>query len=102
MSLYEPAYEPTPPRPDYDPAMDEPEPPAPRRKPPFETHRTQYGQIHALHGETRLYTGSYTVCGETQKYAAIAIKYARHEPALQCDRKSAAKMLRTIRREGIC
>ena len=102
MSLYESTIEPEEPRQDYDPAMDTPEPPAPRRKPPFVTHRSQYGQIHTLHSETRLYTGYYTVCGEIRKYAAIAIKYARHEPTISCDRKSAAKMLRTLRKGGVC
>ena len=76
--------------------------PHPRRKPPFKTLRTHHGQIHTLHGETRLYTGCYEACGETYKWAAIGIKYARHEPTVQCDRKSAAKMLRTIRTEGVC
>jgi hypothetical protein len=102
MSLYESTIEPECPRPDYDPAMDEPEPPAPRRKPPFVTHYTQHGQIHVLHGETRLYTGRYTVSGRTAKYAAIGIKYARDEPSIQCDRKSAAQMLRTLRNKNIC
>jgi len=102
MSLYEHAHEPTPPRQSYDPAMDVPEPPTIRRKPPFETWRTQYGQIHSLHGETRLYTGCYLSAGRIQKYAAIGIKFARNEPSIQCDRRSAAKMLRKIRKEGAC
>ena len=102
MSLYEHANEPTQPLPEYDPAMDIPEPPAMRRKPPFVTHHTQHGQIHVLHGETRLYTGRYTVSGRTAKYAAIGIKYARDEPSIECDRKSAAKMLRTLRNKNIC
>ena len=116
-AFYESAIEPECPLPAYDPAMDEPEPPTPRRKPPFETLRTRHGQIHTrhietlrthhgqihtLHGETRLYTGCYESCGETYKWAAIGIKYARHESTVQCDRKSAAKMLRTIRKEGVC
>jgi hypothetical protein len=101
-TFYEPAIEPECPRLDYDPAMDEPEPPTPRRKLPFKTLRTQNGQIHTLHGETRLYTGCYTACEATYKWAAIGIKYARHEPAVSCDRKSAAKMLRTLRKEGVC
>jgi hypothetical protein len=102
MSLYEHAHEPECPRPDYDPAMDVPDPPAPRRKPPFETMRTQYGQVHTLHNETRLYTGCYTVCGEVKKYAGIGIKYARYEPTVQCDRRSAAQMLRILRKGGVC
>jgi hypothetical protein len=102
MSLYEHAHELNPPRLKYDPAMDVPEPPTPRRKPPFKTHYTQHGQIHVLHGETRLYTGRYTVSGRTAKYAAIGIKYARDEPSIQCDRKSAAQMLRTLRNKNIC
>lgn len=101
-AFYEPAIEPECPLPAYDPAMDEPEPPAPRRKPPFKTLRTHHGQIHTLHSQTRLYTGYYTVCGQIYKWAGIGIKYARHEPTVQCDRKSAAKMLRTIRKEGVC
>jgi len=103
-TFYESAHEPIPPYPDpdYDPAMDEPEPPVTRRKPPFVTMRTQYGQVHALHNETRLYTGWYTVCGELKKYAGIGIKYARHEPTVQCDRRSAAQMLRTLRKGGVC
>jgi hypothetical protein len=100
--IYEPAIEPECPLPAYDPDMDIPEPPAPRRKPPFETYHSLYGQIHTLHAETRLYTGYYTVCGEIRKYAAIGIKYARHEPTISCDRKSAAKMLRTLRKGGVC
>ncbi len=107
--IYEPVIEPECPRPEYDPDMDMPEPepdmeftPATRRRPPFHTLRTQYGQTHTLHGETRLYTGVYTVSGETLKYACIGIKYARHEPQIQCDRASAAKMLRTLRRGGVC
>ena len=102
MSLYEPAIEPECPRPEYDPAIDEPEPPVMRRKPPFKTLRTTVGQTHTLHKETRLYTGYYTVCGELHKYAAIGIKYNRHEPSVICDRKSAAKMLRTLRKGGVC
>ena len=102
MSLYESTIEPECYLPDYDPAMDEPEPPTPRRKPPFQTLRTQHGQIHTLHGETRLYTGWYTSCGEILKYAAIGIKYACYEPTVQCDRRSTAKMLRTLRKEGVC
>jgi len=101
-AFYESAIEPECPRPNYDPAMDEPEPPVTRRKPPFVTHRSQYGQIHTLHNQTRLYTGWYTVREEIQKYAAIGIKYARHEPTISCDRKSAAQMLRTLRRGGVC
>jgi hypothetical protein len=103
-TFYEPAHEPIPPYPDpdYDPAMDEPEPPAPRRKPPFETLRVHMGQVHTLNGQTRLYTGCYTFCGEIHKYAGIGIKYARHEPTISCDRKSAAKMLRTLRKGGVC
>jgi hypothetical protein len=102
MSIYEHAHEPTPPRQSYDPAMDVPEPPAPRRKPPFETWRTANGQIHTINGETRLYTGCYTVNGRLDKYAAIGIKYAWNEPLVQCDRRSAAKMLRTIRKQRSC
>lgn len=101
-TFYEPSTETECPRAEYDPAMDEPEPPAPRRKPPFVTSRNEHGQIHTLHAETRLYTGYYTVCGEIRKYAAIGIKYARHEPTISCDRKSAAKMLRTLKKEGVC
>ena len=73
-----------------------------RRKPPFQTIRTHHGQIHTLHGQTRLYTGYYEACGEIHKWAAIGIKYARHRPTVNCDRKSAAKMLRTLRKEGVC
>jgi hypothetical protein len=102
MSLYESTIEPECPLPAYDPDMDIPEPPAPRRKPPFETMRTQYGQVHTLHNETRLYTGWYTVCGELKKYAGIGIKYARYEPTVQCDRRSAAQMLRILRKGGVC
>jgi hypothetical protein len=102
MSLYEHAHELNPPRLEYDPVMDAPEPPAMRRKPPFKTWRTQHGQIHTLHGETRLYTGCYTVNGRMDKYAAIGIKFARNELTVQCDRKSAAKMLRTLRKDGVC
>jgi len=102
MSLYEHAHEPTPPLQSYDPAMDVPEPPAIRRKPPFETWRTQHGQIHSLSGETRLYTGCYTVNGRLDKYAAIGIKFSRNEPLVQCDRRSAARMLRTLRKAKSC
>jgi hypothetical protein len=102
MSLYEHAHELNPPRLEYDPAMDAPEPSAMRRKPLFKTHYTQHGQIHVLHGETRLYTGYYTVAGRIGKYAAIGIKFARNEPSIQCDRKSAAKMLRTLRKAKSC
>jgi hypothetical protein len=82
--------------------MDILEPPAPRHKSPFETWRTMQGQIHTLHGETRLYTGCYTVNGGIRKYAAIGIKFARNEPTIQCDRRSAAKMLRTLRKGNVC
>lgn len=101
-TFYEPAMEPEYPLPDYDPAMDEPEPPAPRRQPPFQTIHTHHGQIHNLHGETRLYTGYYVAFGAIHKWAAIGIKYARSEPSVSCDRKSAGKMLRTLRKEGAC
>lgn len=102
MSLYESTIEPECPRPEYDPAMDVPEPPAPRLKPSFDTWRNPNWQIHSLSGETRLYTGCYTVNGRLDKYAAIGIKFARNEPLIQCDRRSAAKMLRTLRKEGVC
>jgi|LakMenE18May11ns_1017448.scaffolds.fasta_scaffold9722832_2 hypothetical protein len=101
-AFYESAIEPECPRPAYDPDMDIPEPPAPRRKPPFETLHTQCGQVHTLHGETRLYTGWYTSCGEIKKYAAIGIKFPRREPSVECNRRSAARLLRSIRKGGVC
>jgi len=103
MSLYEHAHELNPPRLEYDPAMDVPEPPAMRRKPPFETWRTQHGQIHTLHAETRLYTGFYTIGGNSfRKYAAVGVKFTLSEPLLECTRESAAKMLRTLRKGNVC
>ena len=100
-TIYEHAYEEIPVS-TYDPAMDAPEPPTPRRKEPFKTRRHAYGNCHDLHGKTILYTGKYRSCGTLYKYAAIGIDYPRNIITVNCDRKSAAKMLRAIRKELSC
>jgi hypothetical protein len=100
-TIYEHAVEELPPT-TYDPAMDAPEPPTPRRKAPFNTRRHAYGNCHYLHGETRLYTGKYRFRDEIIKYAAIGISYPKNIIPVNCDRISAAKMLRAIRKELSC
>jgi hypothetical protein len=100
-TLYEHAVEELPPT-TYDPAMDAPEPPTMRRKAPFKTRRNTFGNCHDLHGETRLYTGKYRSSGTLYKYAAIGISYPNDVVTVNCDRKSAAKMLRDIRKEVSC
>jgi hypothetical protein len=86
----------------YDPAMDAPEPPTPRRKASIVTRRHALGNCHDLHGETRLYTGKYRFRDEILKYAAIGISYPTTIIPVNCDRKSAATMLRAIRKEVSC
>ena len=97
-TIYEHAVEELPPT-TYDPAMDAPEP---RRKAPFNTRRHAYGNCHDLHGKTSLYTGKYRSGSTLYKYAAIGINYPRNIITVVCDRKSAAKMLRAIRKELSC
>jgi hypothetical protein len=100
-TLYEHAYEEIP-QSTYDPAMDAPEPPMPRRKAPFKTYRSAHGNCHDLNGETRLYTGKYRFRDEILKYAAIGISFPTTIIPVNCDRISAAKMLRAIRKELSC
>ena len=100
-AIYEHAVEELPPT-TYDPAMDAPESPTPRRKAPFNTRRYTFGRCHDLHGETRLYTGKYRSSGTLYKYAAIGISYTKNIATVNCDRKSAAEMLRAIRKELLC
>ena len=99
-TIYEHAYEEIPVS-TYDPAMDA-EPPTPLRKAPFNTRRHTFGNCHDLHGETRLYTGKYRSSGTLYKYAAIGISYTKSIIPVNCDRISAAKMLRAIRKELSC
>jgi hypothetical protein len=94
-AFYESAIEPECPRPDYDPAMDEPEPPAPRRKPPFETTRNQHGQIHRL-PSGNAFTGKHAY----GKWACIDMKSDKYHPTITCDRRSLAAYLKHLRKGG--
>jgi hypothetical protein len=100
MSLYEPAIEPECPLPAYDPAMDVPEPPAPRRKPPFETIKTERGRTHRFKSFSVL-TG-YCKGLEGLKYASISIAEPTWQPLLMCERKDIARLLQFNRRGGVC
>lgn len=95
MSLYEPAIEPECPRPEYDPAMDIPEPPAPRRKPPFVTSKNEHGKIHRLPSR-HIYTGRH----EYGKWAGIDLPGEDYAPIIFCDRKTVAAHLRYIRNQS--
>jgi len=100
-TLYEHAHEELPPS-TYDPAMDAPEPPMPRRKASIVTRRYGCGNCYELTEKTCLYTGKYRFRDEIGKYAAIGISYPTTIIPINCDRKSAAKMLRAIRKELSC
>jgi len=95
MSLYEHAHEPECPRPEYDPAIDVPEPPAPRRKPPFVTTRNEHGQIHRLPGRN-IFTGKHPY----GKWASIEVISENYEPTITCDRKSVAYHLKHLRKKA--
>jgi hypothetical protein len=92
-TFYEPSTETECPRAEYDPAMDIPEPTAPRRKPPFVTSRNEHGQIHRLKGRN-IFTGKH-VYG---KWACIEVISEKYEPAITCDRKSVAYHLKHLRK----
>lgn len=95
MSLYESAIEPECPRLDYDPAMDIPEPPSPRRNPPFVTSKNENGKIHRLPSRN-IYTGRH-IFG---KWAGIDLPGEPYAPVIFCDRKSVAHHLRYIRNQS--
>jgi hypothetical protein len=97
MSLYESTIEPECPRPDYDPAMDEPEPPVTLRKPPFEAVKTEGGRTHRFKSFT-VFTGH----REGRKWAAIAIQEPTWQPLIMCDRQSIAWMIKFNRKAQLC
>jgi hypothetical protein len=96
-TIYETAYELAPPRLEYDPAMDHPEP-KPTRKPlPFEMVRTGDGsKAYRMEGRTIITHRSTWI-----KYAMILMmgKHSR-EPHLTCDRRDVAKLLKFYRKEA--
>jgi hypothetical protein len=96
-AFYESAIEPECPRPAYDPDMDIPEPPAPRRKPPFETVKTKRGMTHRFKSFT-VFTG---YC-EGGKWAAITIQEPTWQPLVMCDRPNIAHLLRHNRKAKPC
>lgn len=100
MSLYEHAHEPNPPRPDYDPAMDVPEPPAPRRKPPFETVKTERGRAYRFKSFT-VFAG-YCKGLAGVKYASLVVAEPVIAPVIMCDREDIARLLRLNRKGGSC
>jgi hypothetical protein len=99
-AFYESAIEPECPRPDYDPAMDEPEPPAPRRKPPFETVKTERGRTHRFEHFT-VFTGYCKGIVEC-KYASIVFALPDGSPVVMCERKDIARLLQFNRKGGVC
>ena len=98
-AFYESAIEPECPRPDYDPAIDEPEPPAPRRNPPFETGKTERGRTHRFKSFT-VFTG-YCKGLAGVKYASL-VPELNISPVIMCDRKDIARLLRLNRKGGVC
>ena len=99
-AFYESAIEPECPRPDYDPAMDEPEPPAPRRKPPFETVKTERGRAYRFKSFT-VFTG-YCKGLAGVKYASLVVAEPETVPVIMCDRKDIARLLRLNRKGKPC
>jgi len=100
MSLYESTIEPTQPLPDYDPAMDAPETPAMRRKPPFETIKNERGRAYRFEAFTVL-TG-YCKGYWGGKYASIFIVSPQWQPLIMCDRNDIARLLRFSRKGSVC
>jgi hypothetical protein len=99
-AFYESAIEPECPRPDYDPAMDEPEPPAPRRKPPFETVKTERGRTYRFKSFS-VFTG-YCKGLAGAKYASLFLAEPETVPVIMCDRKDIARLLRHNRKAKPC
>ena len=93
-AFYESAIEPECPRPDYDPAMDEPEPPAPRRKPPFKVTKHENGYTYRF-TEFLVCTGHHAF----GKYAGMTVW---DQPVVLCNRKSIADLLRHNRKAKPC
>ena len=93
-AFYESAIEPERPLPAYDPAMDEPEPPAPRQKPPFKATKYENGYTYRF-TEFLVSTG-YHAYG---KYAAMSVW---DQPVVLCNRKSIADLLRHNRKVKPC
>ena len=96
-AFYESAIEPECPRPAYDPAMDEPEPPTPRRKPPFETVKTERGRTHRFKSFT-----TFTGYCEGGKWAAITIQEPTWQPLIMCDRRNIAHLIKFNRKGRSC
>jgi hypothetical protein len=93
-AFYESAIEPECPLPDYDPAMDEPEPPTPRRKPPFKVTRYENGYTYRF--DAFLVSTGYHAYG---KYAAMS---PWDQPVVLCNRKCIANLLRHNRKAKPC
>jgi hypothetical protein len=98
-AFYESAIEPECPRPAYDPDMDIPEPPAPRRKPPFETVKTERGRTHRFE-HCIVFTG-YCKGLPGVKYASL-VPELNISPVIMCDRKDIARLLQLNRKGGVC
>ena len=98
--IYEPAIEPECPLPAYDPDMDVPEPPAPRRKPPFETVKTERGRAYRFKSFT-VFTG-YCKGLAGAKYASLVVAEPETVPVIMCDRKDIARLLRLNRKAKSC
>jgi hypothetical protein len=99
MSLYEHTEEAMPPKPDYDPAMDHPEPAPTRRELPFDISNLGNGS-KAYRMEKR------TIITHRSKFMRYAIHAMRDEhicePYLTVDRRDVAKLLRFYRKEAVC
>ena len=100
MSLYEHAHELNPPRLEYDPAMDAPEPPAMRRKPPFKTIKNGGGNTHQFESFS-VYTGHCKGLAGF-KYASFSIAKPTWQPLIMCERNDIARLLRFNRKAKSC
>jgi hypothetical protein len=99
MSLYEHAEEPMPPKPEYDPAMDHPEPePARRREMPWTLIRNGLGSKSYKLPTRTIITANYGCI----KYAIILTNESINEPHLTVGRKDVARILRHYRKEASC
>jgi hypothetical protein len=99
MSLYEHAEEQMPPKPEYDPAMDHPEPePARRREMPWTLIRNGLGSKSYKLPTRTIITANYG----SIKYAIILTNESINEPHLTVNRKDVARVLRHYRKEAGC
>ncbi len=97
MSIYEHAEEIMPPRAEYDPAMDHPEPaPAPRKPMPYTLIRNREGSKSYKLPTRTIITANYG----SIKYAIILTNETFHEPHMTVSRKDVARVLRHYRKEA--